>query len=59
MPDLINFARDYLEDARAEGAIEEDASNRVIEREAQKLERLLYQAASSFVANEFDDDETH
>jgi hypothetical protein len=47
----------YLGDARDSEAIDRDTPDAIIEREAFKLERLVYQVASSFVDNEFD--ETH
>ena len=44
-----------LSDSRESGEVDEDVSDAVIEREAAKLEVLIFQLASSFVDNEFDD----
>jgi hypothetical protein len=46
-----------LKDSRESGEVDEDVSDAVIEREAEKLERLIFQLASSFVDNEFNEKE--
>ena len=44
-----------LKDSRESGEVDPDVSDAVIEREAEKLERMVHQLASSFVDNEFDE----
>jgi hypothetical protein len=55
--DLYNWCVKYLEEARDNAAVDEDVSDAVIEREAKKLETLIFQVASSFVDNEFSEAE--
>jgi hypothetical protein len=46
-----------LKDSRESGEVDENVSDAVIEREAARLEVLCFQLASSFVDNEFNEQE--
>ena len=52
---LSDFTRAYLRDARDSEAIDRDTPDAVIDREAAKLDVLIFKLASSFVDNEFDE----
>lgn len=54
---LGEWCRARLKDSRESDEIDRDVSDAVIEREAEKLERLVHQIASSFVDNEFNEKE--
>lgn len=53
MIDLSEWTKAYLRDARESEAIDRDTPDAVIDREAAKLDVLIYKMASSFVDNEF------
>jgi hypothetical protein len=46
-----------LKDSRESAEVDEDVSDAVIEREAQRLEIEIHKVASSFVDNEFNEEE--
>lgn len=54
---LGRWCEAYLEDSRESEAIDRDTPDAVIMREARKLEQQVFQLASSFVDNEFDEKE--
>jgi len=52
---LSDWTRAYLRDARDSGAIDRDVPDEVIAREAARLDVLIFQLASSFVDNDFNE----
>jgi hypothetical protein len=55
---LSDWTRAYLRDARESDAIDRDTPDAVIDREAAKLDVLIFKVASSFVDNEFIEDQS-
>jgi hypothetical protein len=54
---IADWAMARLRDAVAEGAIDSDTSEGVLQREAAKLTIQIHQLASSFIDNDVDESE--
>ena len=54
---LFQWCVDRLNDARLEGAVDRDVSDAVIKREARRLETQMHMLASSYIDNEFNEQE--